>query len=307
MFPKEAYIYQTGHDQVATEMDDNPLAKWYELDLKQGVEKGYFKSEPTPDGSATVYTALPNNGVFVPIKGATFPMKQLPDCNTVFAANLVKSMVIEPAKLFSKWYLLPFLLLVNKQQAVDVFNRVALKAISVFLLRDEYLTDFTREFKKFLKVFMVDLGFTEESSETFSMIVSQLIEFDSAYRFRLEDMFSSMSKSNLHDDPRNEIKSILKTMRSREVRPGGKGEAIHRKFSSVGFLIRTALLIPRVRKALQKAIISVDFKKLCLDEIDTYWVCMRNDYNFMGMTEEERSDYMRKKDWSDKDSFGTPK
>lgn len=292
MLSREAYLYPSGYEQVAAEGTEG-----YYLDIKESVKRGYMNAKPSEDGQFTTYTLIPNDGVYLSVKEAQFPVKCYPEANAVFACNLVKANLIETIKLVSKWYLVPFLLLINKQKALDAFNRVSLKAISAQLLVDNALTDFSREFKKFLYTFLTTMGFTDQSSQTFATIFVNLVDYDNAYRLRLEDTFSETSKEKLLN-PRKEIARLVKIMKSREVRPGGKGDAIHRKFALVGFLLSLALLIPKVRKAWKKAVVETDIEKLKLDDIDTYWVCMRNDYKFMGLTDEERAEYAKNKGWN---------
>jgi len=295
MLDKNAYLYPTGYEQIVSESANTNQD--YLIDIKRGIKEGYFRSEPTPDGQATSYFLVPQNGVFLPVKNAIYPVKAFPDPNAIFAANLVKAHIIETIKLVSKWYLVPFLLLINKQNALDAFNRIAFKAMSAQLLKDNYLTDFSREFKVFVSSFLKDCGFTKESSDMFALIFIHLIEFDNVYRLRLADTFSETTLEKM-SNPRKEIKRLTEIMRNREVRPDGKGEAIHRKFSATSFLIRTALLIPLVKRAYMKALGSIDIENLKLDTIDIYWVCFRNDYKFMGLTDEERQEYALKKGWT---------
>ena len=295
MIPNECYLYPTGYDQIANE-NAGVKGNDYLIDIKEGVKQGYFKAQPSADGNSTVYTLVPQNGLFLPVKGAMFPVKSFPEPNAIFAANLVKAHVIETIKLISKWYLIPFLFFIDKQQALDAFNRISFKAMSAQLLKDDCLTDFCRELRVFLYTFMTALGFTRNSSDMFTTIFIHLIEFDNVYRLRLADTFSETSKEKMMK-PQSEIKRLLGIMKSREVRPGGKGEAIHYKFDRFAFLIRLALLHPKVKRAYYQALKAVDIEKLKLDTNDIYWVCFRSDYKFMGMNDAERKNFAKGKGW----------
>lgn len=294
--PNEVYLYPNGGEQISNE---NPELKGqgFPIDLKRAVKEGYLEAKPSPDGQRTIYTVIPRNGLFFPVEGGLYPLKAFPEPNAVFAANLVKAHIIETIKVISKWYLIPFLALINKQNALDAFNRISFKAICVFLMRDKALTDFVREFKGFLFNFLRGMGFTEESSKTFALVFSHVIELDNVYRLRLADAFSETSKEALIKSPIKEIKRLLKIMKSREVRPGGKGDAIHRKFDRSAFLLMCILLIPRVRRVFKEAISKTEFRNLQLDDSDKYWICYRNDYLWMGMTDDERKEYALKRGW----------
>lgn len=293
--PRNYYLYPPGVEQIHAEHEGHPKVH---IDVKRAVEKGWMAQVPTPDGENTVTIFTPQNGLWLPFEGATFPMKGFPALDAVHACNIVKSLFIEPAKLLSKWYFFPFLLMMNAQNALDGFNRTAMKAFSHHLLVPICRTDFSREIEKFLDIFLQEMGFTEDSAKTFALIFSNMVDYDNVYRLRLEDAFSETSQDELINNPREVISKLTKMMKSREVRPGGKGDAIHRKFASVATLFSLALLIPKVKRAFKQAISQVDFPNLQLDEIDTYWVLQRNDYRWLGKEEEERLAIMKEKGWT---------
>jgi hypothetical protein len=292
MLPNESYIYPSGYQQIATEQEEH-----YSLDMKEGEKRGWIKQTPSEDGKSTVITLVPNFGVFMPVKDAMFPLKCWAEANAVFSANLIKSYIIENVKLLAKWYMIPFLILINKQKVLDAFNRITMKSFSPYLLKDNCLTDFGRTLKQFLIEFLFQMGFTQESGQTFAVIMANLIDLDNAYRLRFEDIMSETSKDKLQN-PRKEIKRLLMIMKDREIRPGVKGQAIHHKFKVFAYLLSSAMLIPKVKRAFQSALNIVDLKKFQLDDIDTYWVCYRCDYKWMGLTETERKSYAQAKGWT---------
>ncbi len=298
MLDTKCYKYPSGHDQIEWEQSKNTSAQLFEMDFKGGVENGYLTSEPTADGNSTIYTVIPKGGgIFFPVKGAMFPYKCFPTPNGIFACNVVKSMVVDFAKVISKWYLIPFLLLINKQDALNSFNRTAFKVLSPHILKEEYLTSFSKAFKNTISYFLENIGFTKESSDTFAMLLVNTIEYDNAYRLRLEDIMTETKASNW-DNPRKEIKRLLGIMKQRETRSYGRGEAVHKKFRMIGYILSTLLLIPKVNKALKKTMQWTSIQELSLDEIDTYWVCIRKDYDFLGMTVEEREQYALDRGWT---------
>jgi hypothetical protein len=205
-------------------------------------------------------------------------------------------MIIETLKLVGKWYLLPFLLLINKKKALDAFNRVALKAVSPTLLKDECLTNFSRETKRFIEVFVSKLGLT--GGDQLAIIVSNLIDYDNAYRLRLEDVLSETSKYRLLKNPRKEIRRLVGILKEREtLRCEIKNTNIHYKFKVTAWLFSLALLIPKFNRAFKEAIEQSNFENFQYDEIDMYWVSMRTDFLWLGLTNEERLEFANKKGW----------
>ena len=134
MLPKSAYLYPDGYTQVANEQNEH-----YSLDFKMGEQNGWLKQTPTPDGKETLITLVPNQGVFVPVTGAMFPLKCFSGASAVFAANLIKAHIVETAKLIAKWYLIPFVLMLDKQKTLDAFNRISFKSFSPSYLTESYL------------------------------------------------------------------------------------------------------------------------------------------------------------------------
>lgn len=288
-------MYQTGEQQVASEINEKFL-----LDTKVGVRDGYLTMEPSVDGKYTIINLIPQpgGGIFMPIKDAMFPYKGAPTAGVVHNANMIKAVFMEFVKILSKWYIAPALLLMNKQILIDAINRIGMKILSPFIVKDYILTSFSSESLRMAQTFLTESGFTKESSETFARLFVNMIDYDNAYRLRLEDTMSLTTKEKLLANPSKEIKRLTKIMASREVRPAGKGKAIHRKFSRVAFLIRLALLVPKYRKAFKKAIRQSEFHRLQLDVIDSYWVAFRNDYKWLGMTDQERKDWASRKGWT---------
>jgi hypothetical protein len=130
----------------------------------------------------------------------------------------------------------------------------------------------------------------------FSMIISNLIDLDNAYRLRFEDTMSETSKEKLQN-PRKEIKRLLGIMKDREIRPGVKGRAIHYKFKVFAYLLSLMMLIPKVKRAFLSALSIIDLEKMKLDDTDQFWCSMRCDYKWMGLTDSERTSYAQSKNW----------
>lgn len=287
MIPREHYLFQTGTEQVASEPGEK-----YELDIKESVRRGMMKQEPTPDGQGSILSLVPNNGIFFMIKGATFPLKCFPEAGVVFAINLIKAQIIEMVKLFSHWYLLPFIVLINKKKALESFNRLAMKSVSPYLLKDYCLTQFSREFKVLVFTFLSKLGFDKVESENFATIIANITDYDNLYRLRIQDALSETSKELLLKQPIREIWRQLKIIKNRE-----NYVTIHYKFKAVAMFLTVALLFPKVRKAYKETINAIDLDKLQYDEVDRYWLCIRNDYKWMGLSNEERMQYAKEKGW----------
>jgi len=229
------------------------------------------------------------------IKDAQFHWKTFVTGETLFATNIAKSLFIESIKIFTKnRFILATLFTLSStkriNEIVHIFNRIGWRVLSPYILKETHMTPVTRELQWCIFTFLHNLGIDEEKADKFSMIVSHLIEYDNAYRFRLSDILSETSKEKLQS-PRKEIKRLIKIVLSRE-----DSHTSH-KYIKIAELLTIALYIPKIRRAFDEVIKDMNLEAMQLDESDKYWLCMKNHYKFMGMTNEERTLYAQEKGW----------
>ena len=236
------------------------------------------------------------NGIELVIKGADFNWKTYHAPDAMFYANIVKSFFIEQVKLLTRKQfiigtILSFLSIKELNYFLDRFNFQAKRIISPYLLKDWYLTKFSQELHLAIFTFLHQLGIKEETADFFSTVFIHLIEYDNAYRFRLADLLSTTDQLRLLQ-PISEIDRLITIARYRDI-----GD-IPDKYIRVAKILKYALFIPKVRKAFNKAIRTVDMKNLQLDDCDKYWICMPNEYKFMGMDNEQRREYAKERGWN---------
>jgi hypothetical protein len=264
--PAEFYKYKTGDQQIQAEGDE----RW-----------GLDKLDVTDDG------------VYVYITNAQFPYKNFvyanpENQNTLFAANQVKSLFIETIKSFPIW----MLLLSNKQKLLDGFNRIAFRIASPHILKDKQWSRFAKTFHYVVFTFLYELGFEEKSCDTFAEILVWIIDCDNAYRLRLEDIFNSVARRDLVEQPKETFDRMMNIYLERET-----NISVSNKFKKLGKLLSYLLYIPKYKKAFSKAFDGIEYWNLQLDEADTYWTIIRKDYNFMGMNVEQRKEYAESKNF----------
>ena len=214
------------------------------------------------------------NGIETIIEGADFPARGYAPPEAVFANNIVKRMIVAG---------LPIVNPIRYMAIIASFGDIGWKVMSPYILKTEYLTPFSREIYKMAKVFLEEIG--SKWVDKPAKIIAHLFEYDNAYRLRMEDLFSETSPEMLYNEPRKEIVRLLELNRVREVQ---YKEGVSNKFKLVANALGAILLIPKVNKAFKKAIKAVEYKNLCIDNIELYWMCHRQDYNFLGKTYEER-------------------
>lgn len=173
------------------------------------------------------------DGIKVHIQGYKFPKKGYPLESAVQATNFVKR-----------------LLLFKPFEAID-------RAMQPHVLKPEFMTPIARELRRIFP-------------SKFGLILSHIIEYDEAYRLRVQDLCDHTTKEKLLRNPFKEIWKLLKINKKKD-QPD-----VHKKFLRFGLFITIALCTPKIRKAVRNC----DFTKLQTDEEDRYWLSERLDYKY---------------------------
>lgn len=145
------------------------------------------------------------------------------------------------------------------------------------------MTPLASEFQALLFVFIRRMGIDYEIAKKFSIIFGTILEYDNAYRYRLEDIFTETSKEELSHNPRREIKRLLSIYLKRE-----KDTGVAYKHKMIFQLMSLPLLLPMVKSSLRKALTNCEFNRLQFDEADRYWCRNRFDYDFFSQSIEKR-------------------
>lgn len=239
-----------------------------------------------------------DRGIFLYLEGGEYPMKGMTSPETMWALNLAKRIFIESFRFFARWYFIPSYLIITilpwKQKMkiltgiISSYCSINWKNMSPFFLKSDYMTSLGQELEWLSYSFLKNLGIADTLASQFSEIFSALVDYDTGYRYRIQDIFSETSKTALMGNTTKELSRLLKILKQRDA------EYIYRKFKLVVWGLRFALLFPNFRKAFKAAVSEVDIRKMGLDEIDTYWVCLRNDeYKFLGKTQKEREEMLK--------------
>lgn len=224
------------------------------------------------------------NGIFAYYEGAEYPQKGLTDGDTMKAINIVKAIVSGILSIRC-----------NLVSILRAFNRIGNKVIEQYFLKDEYRTAGTLELDRIIYDFICSLTSKDDIARHFSKIFSHLIEYDNAYRLRLLDLGTATSKDKLLRNPHKELKRLVKVMSEREI---FLGEDVTRKFRAMANIVSLLLYIPKYRKAFRYAIHMADWEKMTFDNTDRYWAYLRTDYNFDGLSYEQRMKILKNAGYS---------
>lgn len=148
-------------------------------------------------------------------------------------------------------------------------------------LKEEWYNPCSRELWRLTYHFLMNIGISEETSYRCGRIIATIIEYDDAYRYPLEDLFTESSKEKMLAHSRKEIIRLAGIFQQRQISYSDK---IPKVMKVASFL----LYWPKFNKAFKKALQKVDFPKLQLDFVDRYWVFNRPDYQYLGLKWEVR-------------------
>jgi hypothetical protein len=230
-------------------------------------------------------------GVFLHYHGTKFPKAGFPFSEAIFAIDLVKkytmSVVMTVAQRDAWLPLLAFAVLPWKmkmrilENALNRYINFSNSVLNRVYLKPRYTTVCTRELRSLLAHFCSNLGIHQ--GESFAKIFSTLIEYDDAYRYRVQDLFGVVTKDELLVSPVKAVEKMAAALKDRE-------EQIPEKFDAFIKIARVMLHIPRVRKAFKKAVELCTLENLQMSEGDIYHSMLREGYNYGGLTIEERVD-----------------
>jgi len=235
------------------------------------------------------------DGTRVWIRGAEYHQKGMGTPDALFALNVIKRIVTQALKIALRpEFILGVVLIVFRprkwrvatlEELMGSYNGICWKVFSPFILKPKYMLPIAREVRSILKRFTNNLGISEGNSEQFSAISSHMVEYDNAYRFRLEDLMSETTKEALANRPIRELRRLSKIARDRD-----EG-SVSWKFTKMATVLSILLLIPSIRKAFKKTILESNFELLQYDDVDRYWTAMRTDYKWWGIEADERSKF----------------
>lgn len=179
-----------------------------------------------------------SDGIKMYLKGHPYPLKGNPTLKAVGAINKVKKLIRFPSK-----------------KNIHTCIRI----LAPHVLSPAYQQPMTKELQKIIPG---NIGF----------VLSYIMEYDSAYRLRVQDLLTSANITCLWCHPITQLWALLAINKRRDY------PAVHKKFRTFVILLTVLLWWPPFRKKWRDALNKADFKNLILDEADRYWLDRRTDY-----------------------------
>lgn len=124
--------------------------------------------------------------------------------------------------------------------------------------------------------------------------ITLILEYDSAYRYRVQDILPLLDKNKLTGviPTANELERLFKILMQREYNQDSKLE----RYGNIKKYIMLALIfMPKFRNLIIDILKDINLKEIEFDECDFYWVCKFGVYNYLGKSWDERKEIINKK------------
>lgn len=127
-------------------------------------------------------------------------------------------------------------------------------------------------------------------NEAWKWCLVMIYDTDLAYRFRGQDILGELNKVSLALNPRKEIMRLIDLALERNINTD-----VTAKLKLIRKVLNLALFCsPYITNLLADFLGELDISKIRLNINDKYWVATRFDYNYCGMTYEERMAWKEK-------------
>lgn len=218
-------------------------------------------------------------GLYAFYIGTLFPEKFACTPGAMGALNIVKALTVT---------LMKSVPLRGLQSFLYNYCSMADRVLGPWYLRSDLSCIAVKELRIFTYVFLKNLGVSDSISWRTARIIGTLFEYDTAYRYPLQDLATETYIGKLIIDPRGEIKRLRELYRSREQEEHDGGEGRKHKFLWTMKLLQMVLLIPGIKKAFIAGLRAVTFSNIQFDNGDRYHCMLLGGYNYFGLTIEQR-------------------
>ncbi len=239
---------------------------------------------------------IEGKGIFVEWEGVPFWSKGIASKEAIYAISMPKRVFIEAFKMLAnKSMILPLMIAFlfkrqkNLRLACEYLINVADLTMFPFYIQEEYEMAIAKEIRIAIKEFLKGLGVAEDLGLKVGKIIGSFIEYDNAYRYRLQDIMMEINKEKLLKDFPSEVNRMLRILAEREV---GNLFTIE-KFATIGKVLTLSWKIPFIKKAIKASIQTTNFDNMKLDEADLYHTYLYGDYNVGGLSFKERIEKLR--------------
>lgn len=221
-----------------------------------------------------------DGGLRMYLYGAKEPIRMYPDANVVFVTAIYKRFIpligVNLAKMgWIKRVIVVLAIKFNFNLLPQWFEYVF--SMGDFLLKDENYSQPVKEVRRVLK---------NRIEENLLNAITLILEYDSAYRYRFQDVFPLLDKTALKKNPADEIIRILTILENRD---NWNQVDKDNKWTKFKKLIRLLFFLsPKTKKLIIDILTEINADEIKFSKEDLYWVNQNKGYPYRGMTIEER-------------------
>lgn len=158
-----------------------------------------------------------------------------------------------------------------------------------YFLKDDEWSEPVWEIGKFIRLLLVYLGFSEENAINWSKTGMLILEFDNAYRYRLQDLIALIDFVWLKANPAKELKRIIEIYLSREILYQDNMEwGAREKVLKLANFLKILFWLPKFKTTFLRAFGEIDLEKIKFDDNDRYHTSFWRGYNYEGKDMETR-------------------
>ena len=218
-----------------------------------------------------------DGSIWTYLDGGKEPTRNYPDSLTVQITIIYKKIIPLLAKNLKSqnWFqrIITILSIKYNYRALDEWFNTIFENIPV-LLKEEHWSTPVKEIRRVLKGFI---------SDRLIDAISLVIEYDSAYRYRLQDTIIELDKELFNNNQFKEIDRMFNILIDRDY------DEMQKKWDGIRKLIKTILIInPKIKKVIAKIIKDLDINKVKMSKEDIYWTNQFPTYKYQGLSLEER-------------------
>ena len=243
----------------------------------------------TPESMATAQDRLdvervalaPDKTLRMYIKGAKEPIRMYPDMNSVwFIAYYKRFIPLMLHQLEGMGWIKRIITLLALKYNYEIAIKWLEHIFSTYqgTLKEEHYSQPVKEIRRVLR---------GEMNETLMDAITLVLEYDSGYRYRFQDIIAELKKSWVNNDfivP--EIQRLLDILTYREglgkIDPASKWQKLKRLLPIIFFLY------PKLKKKIVKILSEINIDEVRFDKSDIYWINQNPYHLYRGMTIEDR-------------------
>ena len=247
--------------------------------LFEKQKTGHVLNEKSPVYLIEKMEIVEDFGMCITYKGVPYVKKGFPTPEAVFAINQVKKILLEFTKLCKNPLILLGIVFSNKTILCQSFNVVFDKIFSNHKIKEQFMCRSAFNLANFVHSVLLDMKVDNTIAKEFAFNIAQIIEYDDAYRYRVQDVMSELNVEAFTKSPRKETKRLVSIFKERST------NFVPQKLHSVMVIVLLSSFF--LKKSFIK---NVSFlKQIEPDNHDRYWMSMRDDhYNYFGLSVEER-------------------